>query len=174
MTCIYIYIYVCNHENNEPSQISPQWVCGNSCAWTHELYIMCPSAELPQSHWGDKWEGTLFSWLNIYYAHLAAVRFLSTLCVKDPLWPFKHIYPNLPRNIIVRLPHPLSRDTQGQEMFLASSADKQTCNSHSAQTVIAIQSCISIIFNLYLQTSSSEMTFNLKVTLTTKLFFVIK
>ena len=35
---IYIYIYVCvsvcnmcNHENNVPSWLSPQWLCGNSC-----------------------------------------------------------------------------------------------------------------------------------------------
>ena len=35
-----------------------------------------------------------------------------------------HIYVNA----IVRLPHPWNRDSQGQETFLASSADKQTCN----------------------------------------------
>ena len=22
---------VCNHENNVPSRLSPQWLCGNSC-----------------------------------------------------------------------------------------------------------------------------------------------
>ena len=49
-------------------------------------------------------------------------------------------------NAIVRLPHPESRDSQGQETFLAPSADKQTCNSHYAETVIAIQSRISIVF----------------------------
>ena len=31
-------------------------------------------------------------------------------------------------NAIVRLPHPRSGDTQGQETFLALSADKQTRN----------------------------------------------
>ena len=31
-------------------------------------------------------------------------------------------------NAIVRLPHPRSGDSQGQETFLAPSADKQTCN----------------------------------------------
>ena len=31
-------------------------------------------------------------------------------------------------NAIVRLPHPESRDSQGQETFLAPSADKQTHN----------------------------------------------
>ena len=36
---------------------------------------MCPSDELPQSHCDDNWEVTLFSWLHIYYAQLASVRF---------------------------------------------------------------------------------------------------
>ena len=31
-------------------------------------------------------------------------------------------------NVIVRLPHPQSGDSQGQETFLAPSADKQTRN----------------------------------------------
>ena len=37
---------------------------------------------------------------------------------------------NLPVNAIVRLPHPWSRDSQGQKTFLAPSADKQTRNCH--------------------------------------------
>ena len=35
-------------------------------------------------------------------------------------------YPNLPRNIIVRLSRPWSGDSQSDETFLALSADKQT------------------------------------------------
>ena len=31
-------------------------------------------------------------------------------------------------NVVVRLPHPRGRDSQGQETFLAPSADKQTHN----------------------------------------------
>ena len=38
------------------------------------------------------------------------------------------IYTNLPINVIVRLPHPRSGDSQSQETFLAPSADKQTHN----------------------------------------------
>ena len=38
------------------------------------------------------------------------------------------LYINLPVSDIVRLPHPPSGNTQGQETFLAPSADKQTCN----------------------------------------------
>ena len=37
-------------------------------------------------------------------------------------------YTNLAVNAIVRLPHPWSGDSQGQETFLAPSADKQIPN----------------------------------------------
>ena len=39
-----------------------------------------------------------------------------------------HIYANLPRNSILRLPHPPSGDNQGYETFLAPSDDKLTRN----------------------------------------------
>ena len=39
-----------------------------------------------------------------------------------------YIYTNLSENVIVRPPHPRSEDSQGQETFLAPSADKQTHN----------------------------------------------
>ena len=35
---IYIYIYIFNHENNMPFWLSPQWLCGNSCTWGHDVY----------------------------------------------------------------------------------------------------------------------------------------
>ena len=47
---IYIYIYtcICNHENNVPSWLSPQWLCGNSCTCAlgqidDIRFIICPS-----------------------------------------------------------------------------------------------------------------------------------
>ena len=42
------------------------------------------------------------------------------------IYIYIYIYTNLPVNVIVRLPHPRSGDSQGQETFLAPSADKQT------------------------------------------------
>ena len=39
-----------------------------------------------------------------------------------------NICTNLPVSDIVRLPHPWSGDSQGQETFLAPSTDKQTRN----------------------------------------------
>ena len=41
------------------------------CAQVHEL---------SQNHCGDNREGTSFSWLHIYYAHLAFVRFEQSVC----------------------------------------------------------------------------------------------
>ena len=43
MDIIYIYIYTCNHENNVPSRLLPQWLCGNSRTWVHDVQ-MCPRA----------------------------------------------------------------------------------------------------------------------------------
>ena len=44
------------------------------------------------------------------------------------LYIYIYIYTDLPVNVIVRLSHPRSGDSQGQEKFLAPSADKQTRN----------------------------------------------
>ena len=60
-----------------------------SCAQVHEL---------TQSHYGDNQEGKLFSWLHIYYTHLAYVRFkhsvfrgsLMTTYIMFPAWLVEH------------------------------------------------------------------------------------
>ena len=44
------------------------------------------------------------------------------------IYIYIYIYTNLPVNVIVRLPHPQSGDSQGQETFSVPSADKQTRN----------------------------------------------
>ena len=44
------------------------------------------------------------------------------------IYIYIYIYTNLPVNVIVRLLHPRSGDSQGPETFLAPSADKQTRN----------------------------------------------
>ena len=37
---LYIFLYIYNHKNNMPSQLSPQWPCGNSAtrALGHMMY----------------------------------------------------------------------------------------------------------------------------------------
>ena len=27
------------HKNNVPSRFSPQWLCGNSCTWEHDVWL---------------------------------------------------------------------------------------------------------------------------------------
>ena len=44
------------------------------------------------------------------------------------IYIYIHTHTKLPVSDIVRLPHPGSGDSQGQETFLAPSADKQTRN----------------------------------------------
>ena len=65
--CMYIYIYICNHENNVPS-------C-TSCAQVHEL---------PQSYCGDNQEERL----HIYHAYLASVRFEHAMCRGSLMTPY--------------------------------------------------------------------------------------
>ena len=94
----------CSHENNVPSRLSSQWPCYNSSTWADDVsnHTLCvhhvPTSctcnrtssaqvhELPPSHCSDKWDSTLFSLLHVCYAHLASVRFLSTLFVVDHFW----------------------------------------------------------------------------------------
>ena len=110
----------CNHENNVPSCLSPQWLCYNSNTWAHDVSnrTLCvyhvPTCthnrtssaqvrELPPSHWSavhelppshcsDNWDSTLFSLLHIYYPHLASVRFKHFMCCGSLLTTFHHIY----------------------------------------------------------------------------------
>ena len=68
----------------------------------------------------------VYMWLYGYiYIYICIYIYIYILIFS---YMYIHIYANLPVNVIVRLPHPRSRDSQGQETFLAPSADKQTCN----------------------------------------------
>ena len=46
---IYIYIYISYHENNVPSRLSPQWLCGNSCTWAHDVRLHIAATNEPKS-----------------------------------------------------------------------------------------------------------------------------
>ena len=87
---IYIYVYICNHETNVLSRLSLQWLCGSSCTWA-QPYIMCPSAWVATKllWW---WVDTLFSWLHIYYAHLASVRSYHSMYCGSLMTTYIYIY----------------------------------------------------------------------------------
>ena len=54
--------------------------------------------------------------------------YLYPICISIYMYIYIYLYINLPVNVIVKLSHPRSGDSQGQETFLAPSADKQTRN----------------------------------------------
>ena len=74
--------------------ITCDYLCYASCLACWALFgslvpAMCNRSsceqmyELPQSHCGDNREGTSFSWLHIYYAHLDSVRFEHSVCCRS-------------------------------------------------------------------------------------------
>ena len=74
------YIYIYNTHNIYIIYYIYTW-------YTYIIYSCAQVHELPQSHCVDNREGTLFSWLHVYYVHLASVRFEhSACCVVDHLW----------------------------------------------------------------------------------------
>ena len=64
--------YICNHENNVPFRLSPQWLCGNS--WTLHHVPEC-----------IRWRAYCFH--DCIYMLLFVLWDLSTLSVVDYLWP---------------------------------------------------------------------------------------
>ena len=42
-------IYICNHGNNMPSWLSPQWLCGNSYTWAHDVGLHIASTNESKS-----------------------------------------------------------------------------------------------------------------------------
>ena len=46
---MYVCVYICNHENNVPSRLSPQWLCGNSWTWEYDLWLHIAGTNEPKS-----------------------------------------------------------------------------------------------------------------------------
>ena len=77
---IYIYIYICSHDNNVPSQLSPQWLCGNSCTWAHDVRFTLMMFTLK------------LTLMYMIYAHLASVRFEHSVCRGSLMTSYIYIY----------------------------------------------------------------------------------
>ena len=41
-------IYICNYENNVPSQLSSQWLYGNPCTWAHDVQLHIAGTNEPK------------------------------------------------------------------------------------------------------------------------------
>ena len=44
-----IYIYICYHEKNVSSRLSPQWLCSNSFTWAHDVRLHITGTNEPKS-----------------------------------------------------------------------------------------------------------------------------
>ena len=42
-------LYIYNHENNVPSELSPQWLYGNSYTWAHDVRLHIAGTNEPKS-----------------------------------------------------------------------------------------------------------------------------
>ena len=40
---------ICYQDNYVPSQLSPQWLCGNSCTWPHDVRLHIAYTSEPKS-----------------------------------------------------------------------------------------------------------------------------
>ena len=58
---MHTYIHTCNHENNVPSRLSRQRLCGNSCTWAHDLQLHIAGTNEPKSAQQAK-QGVLIVW----------------------------------------------------------------------------------------------------------------
>ena len=75
--------------------------------------------------YADKQTGNYDIECSKHHPSLSTQRPKGLRCSKMKWWA---IYRNLPVDVIVRLPHPRIGNSQGQDTFLAPSAEKQTSN----------------------------------------------
>ena len=59
-------IYICNHENNMPSRLSPQWLYGNSCTWAHDVRLRIAGTNGPKSVQQAKQDTHRYIYICIY------------------------------------------------------------------------------------------------------------
>ena len=55
-------LFIRNHENNVPSRLSPQWLCGKSCTWGHNVRLHNAGTSEPKSSQQAK-QGASYKWL---------------------------------------------------------------------------------------------------------------
>ena len=64
---------------------------------------------------------------SIILSHIV-ISHITYIVICIYIYIYIYIYANLPVNVVVKLSHPQSGDSQGQKTFLAPSANKQTHN----------------------------------------------
>ena len=130
--------------NHHPSlsTLSPKWLSRSKTKWwaIHtnlpvDVIIRLPHPRSGEGHCqktflapsGEKETRNYDIECSNHHPSLSTLRPKGLSCSKMKWWA---ICTNLPVDVIVRLPHPWSGDSQFQETFLAPSADKETRNYH--------------------------------------------
>ena len=70
MSILYIYIYICHHENNVPSRSSPQWLYDNSYTWEHDVGLHTAGTNESKSAQRAKQGVLLYIYIYIYITRL--------------------------------------------------------------------------------------------------------
>ena len=87
--------YIYNHENNVPSRSRPQWLCGNSCTWGHDvrLHIAGLLAPMNQKVLNKTQQGsTIYFFTNIYiyiyiYTHKIYINiYINKITKHNEMW----------------------------------------------------------------------------------------
>ena len=104
-------------------------------SWRQSNAPILPITTMALWKWGGWAHWTVFmASLYMYYVSLFGLvehhkhRFLFDLSIYIYIYIYIYIHTTLLVNAIVRLPHPRSGDSKGQETFLAPSTDKETRN----------------------------------------------
>ena len=72
-------IYICNHENNVPSRLSPKPLCGNWCTWAHDVWYVVIT-------------GTVIYLLSIYISVLISMSISTYLSIYLSIYLDVYIY----------------------------------------------------------------------------------
>ena len=65
------------------------WLFGSLVPAMHNFTSWSQVHELPRSHCSDNQESILFSWLHIYYTHLASLNFQNSMWCRSIMIPYK-------------------------------------------------------------------------------------
>ena len=134
------YRIECSKHHPSISKLWPKWLSRSKMKWS-AIYTNLPvdvTVRLPHPRSGDSQKQETFLAPSAdkqpcnydiecsnHHPSLSTLRPKSLSRTKMKWWA---VYPNLPVDAIVKLPRPLSGDSQGHQTFLARSADKKTGN----------------------------------------------
>ena len=75
-------IYTCNHEKNVPSRLSQQWLCANTCTWSHVVLLHIVLFGSLTAYIYIAYIYCIYTSMTayLYYGHLSFLRFEHSVC----------------------------------------------------------------------------------------------